>query len=61
MTPGDGLLWRKSSFSNDNVECVEIAQADRVAIRDSKHPDPHLTIGQGAWRRLLSQFRHSPY
>ncbi|MCT2583885.1 DUF397 domain-containing protein [Actinophytocola gossypii] len=29
--------WRKSSFSGDSGECVEIRQ-DLAAVRDSKNP-----------------------
>lgn len=36
-----GLAWRKSSFSNDQGQCVEVAALDdgRVAVRNSNHPD----------------------
>lgn len=37
----DRATWRKSSFSNDQGQCVEIASlADgTIAIRNSNHPD----------------------
>jgi hypothetical protein len=37
----DSARWRKSSFSNDQGECVEVAPlADgRIALRNSKNPD----------------------
>ncbi|WP_219414967.1 DUF397 domain-containing protein [Pseudonocardia nigra] len=40
------LAWRKSSYSGDNGNCVELAPlADgTVAIRDSKHPDGGVLI-----------------
>lgn len=35
--------WRKSSFSGDSGECVEIRQ-DLGALRDSKNPGPALDV-----------------
>ncbi|MFE2679156.1 DUF397 domain-containing protein, partial [Streptomyces hygroscopicus] len=37
----DDLTYRKSSYSNPQLECVEVAMnvPDAVAIRDSKNPD----------------------
>lgn len=36
----DFLVWRKSSYSGQNGDCVEFADlGDRVAIRNSNHPD----------------------
>jgi hypothetical protein len=43
MTPAQhlaGLTWRKSSYSNGQANCVEVADAGPdVAVRDSKDPD----------------------
>ncbi|MBV9142275.1 MAG: DUF397 domain-containing protein [Pseudonocardiales bacterium] len=34
-----GARWRKSSYSTDKANCVEVAVVGRVvALRDSKHP-----------------------
>jgi hypothetical protein len=57
-------LWRKSSYSNGQANCVEVAtvQGDRagVAIRDSKAADgPCLIFTAGAWRRLTSDVEAS--
>ncbi|MFI1253681.1 DUF397 domain-containing protein [Streptomyces netropsis] len=44
--------FRKSSFSNPEVECVEIATnvPDIVAIRDAKSPEgPILHFSPGPW------------
>lgn len=37
------LVWRKSSYSSGNGQCVEVAFRDgRAAVRDSKHPESVL-------------------
>ena len=42
MTPAQkltDLIWRKSSYSSSNGQCVEVASAGPViAVRDSKDP-----------------------
>ncbi|MFD8379732.1 DUF397 domain-containing protein [Streptomyces sp. NPDC059679] len=46
------LEFRKSSYSNGDNECVEVAtnHPDTVAIRDSKHPEgPILRVAPAAW------------
>lgn len=32
-------VWRKSSFSDHQVDCVEVAYSTEVHLRDSKNPD----------------------
>ncbi|MGH8967125.1 MAG: DUF397 domain-containing protein [Actinomycetes bacterium] len=41
MTAGDGPMWRKSSASAGNGECVEMAALPdgSIGVRDSKDPD----------------------
>jgi len=41
-----GLSWRKSSYSNHQSACVELAGIDResIAFRDSKDPDGPILI-----------------
>jgi hypothetical protein len=36
------VTWRKSSFSAEETDCVEVA-SDLSAVRDSKNPDVELT------------------
>ncbi|WP_367124402.1 DUF397 domain-containing protein [Streptomyces phytohabitans] len=47
------MTWRKSSHSNGDANCVEIARLDngRVATRDTKHhgDGPALTFGRAGW------------
>jgi hypothetical protein len=48
--------WRKSSYSGQQGNCVEVARnlAGIVAVRDSKNPDgPKLTVIPDAWRTFI--------
>ncbi|MFC5954613.1 DUF397 domain-containing protein [Streptomyces pratens] len=52
-------LFRKSSYSSQQGECVEIADtADHGrAVRDSKQQDgPLLTVSREGWQAFLRQF-----
>jgi hypothetical protein len=48
--------WRKSSYSNTtNGDCVEVALAADVAVRDSKDPAGGLlTVSPSAWEHFLT-------
>lgn len=61
-------LWRKSSYSANGGNCVEVASnlPGIVVVRDSKDPDgPNLALTEQAWsafierikRRVLDQSR----
>ena len=51
----DELVWRKSSYSGGNGECVEVAVVSRVLVRDSKNPSgPTLAFDQPTWRTFLT-------
>ncbi|GES33883.1 DUF397 domain-containing protein [Streptomyces angustmyceticus] len=51
------LMWRKSTYSGKDGNCVEVAPLEdsAVAVRDSKAPrGPVLSFSEQAWTALLS-------
>ena len=52
--------WRKSSYSGQSGNCVEVARnlPALVAIRDSKSPNgPNLLVSPETWRAFLLTLR----
>ncbi len=51
--------WRKSSYSGDNGgECVEVATADAVLVRDTTDlSGPVLEFAGGAWRAFTETIK----
>lgn len=44
-------MWRKSSYSSNAGNCVEVATG--VGIRDSKAPITHLAVAPRSWSAFL--------
>ncbi|QBI56468.1 DUF397 domain-containing protein [Streptomonospora litoralis] len=59
MTTTERLVFFKSSYSSDRVNCVEVADLPAgAALRDSKHPDAgHLTFPAAEWDAFLTAAR----
>lgn len=52
MESGDALIWKKSSHSSLNGNCVEVARLSgrEVGVRDSKDREgPVLVFGHAGW------------
>ena len=51
--------WRKSSYSGDNGgECVEVAAAEVVVVRDTTDRNgPVLTFTADVWRAFTAMIR----
>jgi hypothetical protein len=51
--------WRKSSFSGNGGNCVEVGEARRgVLVRDTQdHSGTVLQFSPGVWRRFADQLK----
>jgi hypothetical protein len=51
--------WRKSSFSGSNGgECVEVASAEAVIVRDTSHRNgPTLDFTAAAWSAFIATIK----
>jgi hypothetical protein len=52
------LEWHKSSHSSESANCVEVAEAELVHVRDSKDPTgPVLRFGRPAWADFIAEVK----
>jgi len=59
-----GAVWRKSSYSGTDGNCVEVATnlPGMVAIRDSRDPDgAKLVVSPEEWRAFVARVRDGEF
>jgi hypothetical protein len=58
------VVWRKSSYSANGANCVEVARnlPGTVAVRDSKNvPGPELAVSRQAWAEFVKGIKHGEF
>jgi hypothetical protein len=50
--------WRKSTYSADSSDCVEVGRG--IGVRDSKAPATHLPVSAKAWSAFLGAVKDLP-
>ena len=55
---GSAMAWVKSSYSDGNGDCVEVALGvERVGARDSKNAGAELSFPAAAWEAFVSSLK----
>ncbi len=60
----DERKWRKSSFSGNSGNCVEVCtgQSGSMAVRDSKDvPGPELAVSEQAWSEFVQGIKRGEF
>jgi Domain of unknown function (DUF397) len=60
----DDRQWRKSSFSGNTGNCVEVCSSEQstVAVRDSKNvAGPELAFSDQAWAEFIRGVQHGEF
>jgi len=59
----EAAVWRKSSRSNDQGLCIEVADnlAGVVGVRDSKDPGPVLAFEPASWAAFVTAARAADF
>ncbi|TQN33162.1 uncharacterized protein DUF397 [Haloactinospora alba] len=51
-------VFHKSSYSANNVNCVEVAEGPVTAVRDTQNRDAgHLSFSATEWKAFLGELR----
>jgi Domain of unknown function (DUF397) len=63
MSEMSGAVWRKSTRSNAQANCVEVAETpDAVSVRDSKDPGgPVLIFTREQWRAFVEAVKDGEF
>jgi hypothetical protein len=52
--------WRKSSYSAEQTNCVEVALGDGAKVRDTKdRSSSQLTVSTSAWRSFATNVKRN--
>jgi hypothetical protein len=52
--------WRKSRYSGNQTNCVEIAVNSSTLVRDTKNRDAgHLTVSATAWSAFTTEVKRT--
>ncbi|MFW6694151.1 DUF397 domain-containing protein [Streptomyces sp. MAR4 CNX-425] len=57
-------VWRKSTHSSGNGQCIEVADGypGVIPVRDSKAPEgPFLVFGADAWTSFVQAVKHGDF